>query len=239
MQIVTSDLKEKHPGTIINFVIDMSGSMSSCCDATIDAFNKYVEEHQKSKLAERKGQIYLTLTVFDTEFIVVYACKEISEVPKLTNEVYCPRDMTALNDAVGFTICAVEDAIKDWTEKPKILTVVLTDGGENSSQEFSTEKIQQLIKDKEAQGWTFIFLAEGIKNAEQGLSMGISARNIRSFNTADMGETMDALCCSSIQFCDSIESEATPAHFFDLSSEASEKWNKISTKIEEDKNVSQ
>ena len=229
MEIVNASLKDQFPGLIINFVLDGSGSMASRKDATISAVNEYIKSQQISKQAQRKGQIYLTLTTFSDKSRLLYSCKEISEVPELNGEAYITEGWTALNDAVGSTINSVSEAIKNWDQKPAIVTVILTDGQENSSREFSTAQVKKLIEDKQKEGWVFIFLAEGLNVETVGASMGIKKAMCRAIHADDMGVTMQALAGSTMCFADSLHLDAkslecASANFFDA---AKEKWEAV------------
>jgi hypothetical protein len=58
----------------------------------------------------------------------------------------------------------------------------MTDGEENSSKEFNRQQIFDLIKRKEAEGWTFVFLAANIDAWAVGQSIGLQAS--ASYNAA-------------------------------------------------------
>jgi len=210
MQIVTADLKDKNPGMIINFVLDKSSSMATRAQSTIEGVNEYIATQQNSREAQRQGQVFLTMTLFDTNFDILYACKPINEVPKLDNRSYCPNGMTALNDAIAFTIQAVAKEIDGWEKKPAILTVVMTDGGENSSKEYSnhtggTTRVKELIQQKEREGnWTFVFLADTLTAERDGQALGI--RSSKQYDANNAKGTMRAFACSTVCYADSLES---------------------------------
>lgn len=183
MELIASNLKDKNPGLIINFVLDQSGSMYQ--GTTISAFNKYINNLKKDKTAERKDTVFMTLTYFETEPKVIYVCKEISEVEELTTSTYSPGGGTALNDAIGITITECEKSISEWETKPSILTVILTDGDENASRKYKQQEIVELIERKEKEGnWTFIFLSEKPKEEAQfqARSLGMCSGNVESFS---------------------------------------------------------
>jgi len=228
MELISSNLKDQNPSLIINFVLDQSGSMSYKKDSTIEAFNKYVEDLQKNKLAERKGQVVMSLIFFEDEPEIKYACKEISEVQFLTQENYKPYGNTALNDAIALTVLSVEDSLKEWEQKPAILTVILTDGEENASKEFGgfkgQKKIEELIKRKEAEGnWTFVFLSEKPTQQEaqtQSMKYGISGGNTMSYHGTkgvihSIGQLSKATECY-VSACAMNDSEKQTYDFFNF-----------------------
>lgn len=55
-----------------------------------------------------------------------------------------------------------------------VLAVIVTDGCENSSREVDHATLQKLVSDREADGWTFIFLGANIDAWAQGMSLGFS-----------------------------------------------------------------
>jgi hypothetical protein len=138
----------------INFVLDKSGSMNSIRDDTIGGFNQFREEQRLSG-ESLDQQTKMSLTLFDTEHDVRYTATDIAAVPALDEETYRPGGNTALYDAVGTSVRALEDLAPEG----KVLFVILTDGLENSSREWNRESIFNLIKEKrEKSGWEFVFL---------------------------------------------------------------------------------
>ena len=122
------------------FILDRSGSMEACRDDTIGGFNAFLREQQA------EGGT-LTLILFDHEYSVSYTNKPISDVEPLTINTFVPRGATALLDAIG-------KAIKN-TQSNVPTVVILTDGQENSSQEYTKAHIKDLIEQKTKDGWTF------------------------------------------------------------------------------------
>ena len=123
----------------ITIILDRSGSMESVKDDTIGGFNSFLAEQQKVA-----GEAVLSLVQFDDQYEVVYQDKDIRAADRLTEATFQPRGMTALLDAVGRTINAVGQRLASLpeTERPdKVVLVIMTDGFENSSHEFSAAKI--------------------------------------------------------------------------------------------------
>lgn len=145
--------------TQITIVLDRSGSMSEVRDATIAGFNEFVEGQK-----EVPGEANITLIQFDTEnpYEVVFDSKRVKEVPKLTVEMYVPRGGTPLHDALGRTIDSLGaqlSKLSDEERPEKTVIVVMTDGLENSSREYSAPRVADMIKhQREAYKWEFVFL---------------------------------------------------------------------------------
>jgi hypothetical protein len=168
---------------LIAFVLDRSGSMSVCQDETILAFNTYFDELKK----DDKVDYQIVLTSFNHEFSIIQNRSLLSEVNNLNRETYQPDGMTALNDAVGKTI----NMLGDVPESIKVLFVVLTDGHENASQEFNTQKIQELITKKDQlPNWTFVYLGAVADAWDAGSAMGFAVNNIATFDVNNIGMTI-------------------------------------------------
>ncbi len=59
----------------------------------------------------------------------------------------------------------------------KVLMVIITDGQENASREYSLEKVKKLISSHEKkQHWDFVFLGSGLDNFSDADMLGIKYR---------------------------------------------------------------
>ena len=67
----------------------------------------------------------------------------------------------------------------------KVVTVIMTDGHENSSREWTLAGIRELIARKEKEGnWTFVFLGATPDAWDVGVGMGVQAGNSVKYNPA-------------------------------------------------------
>lgn len=142
------------------FLLDRSGSMETCWDDTIGGYNSFIKDQ-----AEFGGT--MTLVQFDHEYSVTYSNTPMGEVVPLTRETYKPRGSTALLDAIGRTI-------KEWKEKTVPTVIILTDGIENSSHNFTKPHIKDLIELKTKDGWQFVYLGANQDAFAEASSMGIA-----------------------------------------------------------------
>ena len=154
---------------LINFVLDKSGSMDVIRDATISGFNEF-----KNDQAREAGTALFTLTLFDTAFTTPRQAVPVSDVPDLDHHTYVPGGMTALYDAIGHTLRLTDDYYA--AHKPdQILFVIMTDGEENSSREFSRERVFQMIQDRQKLAdYDFIYLGANQDSYAVGASMGVA-----------------------------------------------------------------
>lgn len=166
----------------VRLVWDKSGSMAGVRDASIEGMKSYISDlqEQETELIAEHGEgvyTYVTLTAFDT-----VCTRWLSRVPVLEIDLnilnqYRPDGYTAYFDALAKTIGETEAEV----EGMKVLCVILTDGRENSSVEYSrrdggAQRLLELVQSHEAKGnWTFIFLAANIDAVEAGAEIGISS----------------------------------------------------------------
>jgi hypothetical protein len=61
--------------------------------------------------------------------------------------------------------------------------VILTDGAENSSTEYTVRKIKELIEHKRLQGWRFVFLGANQDAFIAASRIGIDTESTLSFDT--------------------------------------------------------
>jgi hypothetical protein len=164
--------------THLALVVDRSGSMADIKDDAQGGINTLIAE----QFAE-EGQLTVTLSEFDDHFEDVVRMSGKPFAYKLS-----PRGSTALLDAVGkeITRTAQElDALPKALRPSKVLFVVVTDGQENSSNEFTLKAVKASIEtQRKDHGWTFQFIGAE-EAAWQGREMGM---NSASFKRTDKGQ---------------------------------------------------
>ena len=154
--------------TLVGVVLDRSGSMSSILNDTIGGFNSFVEDQREKNM----DQVYV-ITQFDTEYEVRQDSVELDDVEVLSKKNFVPRGGTALLDAMGQTIATMDAAMANDKSIQQALLVVLTDGEENSSKEFTRDQVFALISEREKTNWEFAFLGAGQDAIGQGHKLGI------------------------------------------------------------------
>jgi hypothetical protein len=176
--------------TEIAFILDRSGSMESMTSAAIAGFNDFLEAQQTT--VDDRGQpipATFTLILFDHESLPVHNRAPIHTARPLTHETYQPRGNTALLDAIGRTIDYIgsELAATPEPERPaKVIIAILTDGQENSSQQFTMADINQRITHQtEKYQWEFLFLAANQDAIATAANIGIIAHNAATFVADD------------------------------------------------------
>ena len=171
--------------TELIFVLDRSGSMAGLAADTIGGYNTMIEKQK-----EEAGDALVTTVLFDDQYDMLYSGVDIQKVEPLTSKQYFARGMTALLDAVGKTIAAIDEKyskLPDCMIPEKTLFVITTDGMENASREFGHSDIKALIEAHKKKGWEFIFLGANIDAVKVGGNIGISADRAVSYKADEIG----------------------------------------------------
>lgn len=164
---------------------------------TIGGFNAFIEKQN-----QLEGKIIVTAVLFDDKYEILWNGVDASKA-RITDREYFVRGCTALLDAIGKTILDVgyrlSKTIED--ERPgKVIFVITTDGLENASQEFTYEKVKELINhQREKYSWEFIFLGANVDAAKEADSIGISMGNAFNFEASKAGvEEMYSMVCEAV-----------------------------------------
>jgi len=160
-------------------IMDKSGSMWHARTDTIGGFNKFLSEQKKVP-----GKANLTLIQFNTSYNFTYNGVDIKDVVELNEDTYVPNGMTALLDSVGRGIIETEKRIKESDKKPdQVVFVIITDGCENSSREFTRVQIADMVKKKRNKSkWEFMFLGANIDSFGEAGSLGMSATTVSNYD---------------------------------------------------------
>lgn len=159
----------------VTFVIDESGSMSGTESDVIGGFKKVVDEQRENK----DGSCSISYYKFNGEVEEVFVGKDVNDVEYIDGK-YRPNGMTALFDGVGIAVDKTGKWLSDMNEEDrpeKVLVVVMTDGGENSSREYSSSRIKEMIKEQEEKyNWTFVYMGSDLTDANDANSMGLTTK---------------------------------------------------------------
>lgn len=177
------------PRTFVNVVLDESSSMDTTASVTRQAYNDFIEQ-QKAASAEAKDEVFVTLTKFSSARRVktMYAVTPLAKVPFLKREDYSPNGDTALYDGIWHAIKSMEQSVG---EQARVLTLVITDGGENASREITDIRdMKRIVESREQRGnWTFIFLSAGHNPYGTAKGMGFKPGNVRTY-TGDVSHAL-------------------------------------------------
>lgn len=188
--------------TEIVLVVDRSGSMHAIKSDAEGGINSFIEEQKKVP-----GDATLTFVQFDTQYEVVHENKPITDVPPYVLE---PGGGTALLDAIGKTITSHKKRIENTpeTNRPgKIIYVIVTDGDENSSQNYNRSQVNELITARrDVDSWEFIFMAANQDAIQEAASIGIHGAGAMNFGMS--GQSIGAAYSVSMQAVSKLRSVA-------------------------------
>lgn len=160
--------------TELVFILDKSGSMGGLEKDTIGGFNSMLV---KQKAVE--GECQITTVLFDNNYELLHDRIDIKAVSPISEKEYQVGGSTALLDAIGRTIHKIGNAQKNTANDfraEKVMFVIITDGEENASREYSSYKVKaQIERQKTKYGWEFIFLGANIDAVETAAKFGIGA----------------------------------------------------------------
>ena len=176
--------------TELVFILDRSGSMSGLESDTIGGFNSMLQKQQAVA-----GECRITTVLFDHSYKLLHDRIDIRAVGPLTEKEYYVGGSTALIDAIGMTINKLVNVQKSMAEEyrdGKVMFVIITDGEENSSREYSAEKVRAMIeREKEKYGWEFVFLGANIDAVQTAGRFGISADRAVDYLADSAGTTLN------------------------------------------------
>ena len=172
--------------THIVVVLDKSCSMAMAglTQSTIAGFNGFMKEQKNGT-----GKATVSLMQFAGDQNWSYEMMPVKEVVEVNAESYVANGRsTALCDSIAKAVHRTEDKIEEIELAPdNVVVVIITDGEENSSQEFNKGHISKIIEAHEEEGWDFVFLGANQDAISEGGSMGVRASNSMTYGASDDG----------------------------------------------------
>jgi len=166
----------------VSFLLDRSGSMSGMTGDVIGGYNEFVANQRTGT-----GDCTFTAVQFDGSdpFEIIHDALPIADVPDLTGDVYQARGNTPLLDAVGRLIEHVDARVATRTASgvgaEDQIVVVFTDGYENASHTWTRQRLFDVITDRKAAGWTFVFMGANQDSYLEAGQLGFDGTNIQDY----------------------------------------------------------
>lgn len=205
------------------FIVDKSGSMYPSQQDVVGGFKKTIDEQK----ANKEGKVTVSLFTFNQDVNEEYIGVDINDIKEFE---YSPGGSTAMNDGIGTGIYKVGQWLhkKDVNgeEMPgKTLVVVMTDGWENSSKEYSLKQVQDMIKEQtDKYSWEFIYMGTDITTTKAADDLGFKFKtyssrknlcknydvvNLATTSYRGMAATGASLADASLAFCATLDEAAT------------------------------
>ena len=185
--------------THICIVLDASGSMKCIEDDIKGSFNTFLDKQR-----EEQGKTVFDLFRFSDEVERLVKSADLALFKDDLMAKYNCIGCTALNDAVCIAVDTIgkECAAMPEEERPEnVLCVIITDGQENASKEFTAADVKKRIKhQQDVYKWEFLFLAANQDAFETGSTIGLPADRCRGFTAEPRGiadMTVAMSCCAS------------------------------------------
>ena len=150
----TNEVKTKRVFNLI--IVDESGSMSIIRKQAFAGMNETLQtvRQMQKKFPDQEQRV--SLVTFDTSHTTWhYDNTPASHTKDLDWKAYNPAGGTPLYDAMGSAISKVNAQV---TDGDNVLVTVITDGEENSSQEWTLKMIRTMIEKLKKQKWTFTLI---------------------------------------------------------------------------------
>lgn len=176
--------------TEIVFILDRSGSMRGLEGDTIGGYNSMIDK-QKTE----KGEALISTILFDGQTEVLHDRIPLDKVEPITEKEYYVRGSTALLDAIGGAIHHIGNIHKYAREEDvpeKTLFIITTDGMENSSRQYSYDKVKKMVeKQKKKHNWEFIFLGANIDAVSVADRFGVDKSRAVTYECDSAGTALN------------------------------------------------
>lgn len=172
----------------VSVVLDRSGSMASIACDVVGGFNEFLRRQR-----ETEGDARVTLVQFDSQdpFEILIDGFPLAGVTDLDRAAYQPRAGTPLYDAVGRMIVRIDEEIASrkaqGLDAEDQVVLIITDGLENASSDFTRARVFEMISERREQGWVFVFLGADQDVYAEGGKVGVAAGNRVSWEKTKAG----------------------------------------------------
>jgi hypothetical protein len=194
-------------------ILDRSGSMHGLESDTIGGFNAMLAGQQALDTP-----CTITTVLFDNDYELLHDRISIKAVSPMTEKEYVVGGSTALYDAIGRTISKIVQVQRTTAPEYQaghVIFLIITDGMENASREYSAQMVREMIKrERENYGWEFIYLGANIDAEVAAEAVGIPRERAQDFHADKEG----------IQLNFEVMSEAVS--YYRSASSIPDDWNK-------------
>jgi hypothetical protein len=176
-------IQPKKKTTYYHLVLDRSGSMDSCWLETKQVIDKQLLDLKRIQEENINSALIFSYCGFNQVLRFGESLMPVDHA-SINWELIYPDGMTSLNDAIGESIhylnqkagAALSDADAD------VIMLIMTDGHENSSKQYSPKAIKTLMETCERSGkWNFLFLGAGLNVTEVTQAYDRGDKNAYSF----------------------------------------------------------
>lgn len=164
-------------------IVDRSGSMASIRKDTEGGIQSFLEDQRQLPQRTTVG-----LVEFDHEARPVHWFTNLEDVLAYSLK---PRGTTSLLDALGTYISKLGEelaALHEDDRPGEVVVVIVTDGQENSSQEYRADAVKRMITEQqEKYGWTFLYLGANQDAITEAAKFGVPSANSVTYSANTVG----------------------------------------------------
>lgn len=172
-------------------LLDRSGSMNARWNETITALNSYVE-----KLPKKTNVTFATFNKDNMmRFDVVADDVPVAKWKPVDGRKLKPDGYTPLMDAVGRM-----SAMIDKSDAKLCTFLIMTDGAENASTEYSRDTVSQIIKRYKDRGYDVVFIGADFDAFSDASKIGVSSHNTINTVMGSYGETMSLMAAKTVAY---------------------------------------
>ena len=169
-------------------ILDESGSMSSIKGSIINGFNALLQTAKEMQLNFPEQEHIITFLSFNSGNFTFHKFNEsVRSLEPLNKKNYNPNGSTPLLDAIGKGITRTNELLKN-VENYNVLVTILTDGEENSSQQFRGDSIKILVEVLSTKRWTFTYV--GTEHDVESIADSLSIKNTMRWEKDDESMNM-------------------------------------------------
>ena len=173
-------------------ILDESGSMSSIWRQALDGINETLNGIRKTQDEYPSQHQYVSIVTFEGNGVRgVKTLRDripVENIQNLKDDDYRPGGCTPLYDAMGLSLNYLQHCVRD---EDVVLVTIITDGYENSSNEYSGQAIKILVEKLREKGWTFAHIGANQDAVE--VAKGLNIDNAMNFDATPQGTVMMCL----------------------------------------------
>ena len=163
MIMKTTEVKATRVHNLI--IVDESGSMECIRKQAFTGMNETLQTVRMMQKKYPNQLQYVTLLTFDSEHTKLhYDNTPADKTTDIAWKAYNPCAATPLYDAIGKGVSKVNAQVEDGDH---VLVTIITDGYENSSNEWTLKMVRTLIEKLKKQNWTFTLIGTDNLDVEE------------------------------------------------------------------------
>lgn len=167
-------------------ILDESGSMSSIYNQALMGMNEALSGIRRNQEEFPSQKHFVTIVTFEGDGIKGIKKRRdrvpVESIRDFTEEDYRPGGCTPLYDAMGKTLNELESLIHVGD---RVFATIITDGYENSSEEYSGKTVKALVGRLREKGWTFAYIGANQDSVEVAKDLNIN--NALNFDATPEG----------------------------------------------------